>query len=417
MSALLSRPPAPGPLEAFAVQFDPLLKTPAQRHGFRAYLSGLLLPRERSKTLTALVGAEPLVQAQAAEVQRLQFFLSEAAWDAEAVNARRLTLLLAEPATAPSTNGVLIIDDTGDRKEGCATDHVARQYLGSVGKIDNGIVAVTTLWADEARYYPLHVMPYTPEKRLAGGKQDPAFCTKPQIALNLVEQAPSRRHPVLRHRGGLFLWRQQCARDRAAQARPASCVGAPRRRWARLGAGRGGSLFQGRRAGAAAECLAARDSPLSGRSHRALVGRRAHAVRLWAGPAGARRVRHDRSARVARPVDLVPHHQFVARAGPAGRSRAAVRIAQLGRAKLQTDEGRAWLGRLHGPKRPGDPPPLDARVLRVCLLLVASRVASRYGRLAARWYRRSAARGGEKKPAPSRRCRAGRACCARCAPG
>lgn len=56
------------------MQFDPLLKTPPQRHGFRTYLSGLLLPRERSKTLTALVGAEPLVQAQAAEVQRLQFF-------------------------------------------------------------------------------------------------------------------------------------------------------------------------------------------------------------------------------------------------------------------------------------------------------------------------------------------------------
>lgn len=82
-----------------------------------------------------------------------------------------------------------MIDDTGDRKDGSATDHVARQSLGSVGKVDNGIVAVTTLWADEAHYYPLHVMPYTPEKRLAGGKQDPAFRTKPQIALDLVERA------------------------------------------------------------------------------------------------------------------------------------------------------------------------------------------------------------------------------------
>ncbi|CAN5472089.1 IS701 family transposase [soil metagenome] len=189
MSARLLRPPAPEPLEAFAVQFDPLLQTPAQRHGFRTYLSGLLLPRDRSKTLTALVGAEPLVQAQAAEVQRLQFFLSEAAWDAEAINARRLALLAAEPATSASAEGVLIIDDTGDRKDGSATDHVARQYLGSVGKIDNGIVAVTTLWADEAHYYPLHVAPYTPAVRLPDGKHDVAFHTKPQIALSLVEQA------------------------------------------------------------------------------------------------------------------------------------------------------------------------------------------------------------------------------------
>lgn len=53
-------PPAPGSLEAFAMQFDPLLKTQAQRRGFRTNLSGLLLPRDRSKALTALVGTEPL---------------------------------------------------------------------------------------------------------------------------------------------------------------------------------------------------------------------------------------------------------------------------------------------------------------------------------------------------------------------
>ena len=135
MASRLLHPAAPGPLEAFAVQFDPLLQTRAQRHGFRTYLSGLLMPHDRSKTLTALVGAEPLVQAQAAEVQRLQFFLSEAAWDGEAIDARRLALLCAGPATAPSPDGVLVIDDTGDRKDGHATDHVARQYLGSVGKV------------------------------------------------------------------------------------------------------------------------------------------------------------------------------------------------------------------------------------------------------------------------------------------
>ena len=47
MSARLFCPPAPGPLETFAVQFDSLFQTRAQRHGFRTYLSGLLLPRER----------------------------------------------------------------------------------------------------------------------------------------------------------------------------------------------------------------------------------------------------------------------------------------------------------------------------------------------------------------------------------
>ncbi|MFL6632083.1 MAG: hypothetical protein ACJ8HJ_07190 [Massilia sp.] len=84
------------------MQFDPLFHTLAQRHGFRTYLAGLLMPRDRSKTLTALVGAEPLVQSQAAEVQRLQFFLSEAGWNADAITAQRLALLMHAEDSAPS---------------------------------------------------------------------------------------------------------------------------------------------------------------------------------------------------------------------------------------------------------------------------------------------------------------------------
>jgi hypothetical protein len=75
------------------------------------------------------------------------------------------------------------------RKAGTKTAHVARQYLGSIGKIDGGIVAVTSLWADERVYYPLHVKPYTPATRLPKGKADPDFRTKPQLAVELVDAA------------------------------------------------------------------------------------------------------------------------------------------------------------------------------------------------------------------------------------
>src|SRR5215207_3374903 len=182
-------PPAPGPLEDYATQFDPLLVSVAQRRGLRDYLQGLLLPRDRNKTLTALADAEPITGAQHRQVQRLQWFLSESTWDHEAVNQQRIRLLCADPVTAPHGQGVLVIDDTGDRKDGNATAHVARQYLGSVGKTDNGIVAVTSLWADERVYWPVHVVPYTPASRLAKGKRDPAFRTKPQLAVELVDAA------------------------------------------------------------------------------------------------------------------------------------------------------------------------------------------------------------------------------------
>jgi hypothetical protein len=44
--------PAPGPPEDYAVQFDCLFHSLSQRRSFRAYLAGLLAPRQRNKTLT-----------------------------------------------------------------------------------------------------------------------------------------------------------------------------------------------------------------------------------------------------------------------------------------------------------------------------------------------------------------------------
>src|SRR5918993_334642 len=134
-------PPAPGPLEDYVQRFDSLFSSLAQRRGFRDYLQGLLLPRDRNKTLTGLAGAEPITGAQHREVQRLQWFVSESAWDHEVVN------------------------------------------------VDNGIVAVTSLWADERVYWPVHVVPYTPASRLPGGERDPGFRTKPQLAVELVQAA------------------------------------------------------------------------------------------------------------------------------------------------------------------------------------------------------------------------------------
>src|SRR5260370_9416464 len=157
MAALSPRESAavPLPLEQYARAFDELFHTHIQRRRLREYLAGLLVPRDRNKTLTALVGAEPIMQAQTAPVQQLQFFLSEADWDAEAVTARRLEELRADPLTTPHADGALVIDETGDRKDGTHTAHVGYQYLGSIGKLGNGLVAVASLWADE----PLHSPP------------------------------------------------------------------------------------------------------------------------------------------------------------------------------------------------------------------------------------------------------------------
>lgn len=72
--------PAPGPLEEYLHHFDDLFAKLNQREAVRRYLEGLLLPMERNKTLTGLANTEPIVGAQHASAQKLQWFLSESSW-------------------------------------------------------------------------------------------------------------------------------------------------------------------------------------------------------------------------------------------------------------------------------------------------------------------------------------------------
>src|SRR5215203_5039991 len=189
--------PAPGPLEDYVACFDDLFGARAQRHAFRRYLEGLLLPAERNKTLTALANTEPVVGAQRKEAQSLQWFLSESRWDPQEVNERRLELLFEEGATAaaPSERGVLVIDEHGDRKWGKHTAHVGRQWLANIGKTESGVDSVSGLWADEKVCYPVHFEPYTPAHHFEGGNNDPQFRTKLKIASELVELAVRRSIP------------------------------------------------------------------------------------------------------------------------------------------------------------------------------------------------------------------------------
>ncbi len=75
--------------------------------------------------------------------QSLHHFLANSNWSVEKLKQRRLNQL------KKALNGnviTVVIDETGDRKKGKKTDYVARQYLGSVGKVDNGNVCSQCLW-------------------------------------------------------------------------------------------------------------------------------------------------------------------------------------------------------------------------------------------------------------------------------
>jgi hypothetical protein len=113
-------------------------------------------------------------------------------------NERRLKLLLLleESNTAANDEGVLVIDEHGDRKWGKRTAHVGRQWLANIGKTENGVVSVTSLLAEQRIYYPVDFEPYTPAHHFEDGKNDLAFRTKLKIASQLVENALQRSIPL-----------------------------------------------------------------------------------------------------------------------------------------------------------------------------------------------------------------------------
>jgi SRSO17 transposase len=100
----------------------------------------------------------------------------------EELRARRLTLLRQALKERPFT---LCIDETGDEKKGKTTDYVAHQYIGNLGKLENGIVSVNAYGILDGITFPLLFKIYKPRKRLKPGD---TYKTKPELAVEIIEE-------------------------------------------------------------------------------------------------------------------------------------------------------------------------------------------------------------------------------------
>ena len=177
-------------LETFFEKFDSLWSRPNQRRGFRAYTLGLLSEAHR-KNIEAMN-----TKMIAPDYQSLHHFLTETPWDAQEVNRWRLNLLMTNRRTAPRSEGVLVIDDSGVPKRGRHTEGVKRQYIGQLGKVANGQVFVTSHYADLRRHWPVDILPYVPDVWLEKGKEDPEFQTKIDLALTLIDRWVAQGQPL-----------------------------------------------------------------------------------------------------------------------------------------------------------------------------------------------------------------------------
>jgi len=172
--------------ESWCSKFDDLFGRAAQRRNFRCYLAGILGDTERKNVWQM---AASTVEGNYAS---LLHFVHGEAWNASDINDRRLAILESCRQTRIKNGFSLILDDSGHRKSGNATAGVGRQYIGQIGKVDNGVVMVTSHAFDGVKSVPIDAQLYKHSSSLEGGKEDPEFEKKPNIALALVDRCLGR---------------------------------------------------------------------------------------------------------------------------------------------------------------------------------------------------------------------------------
>ena len=120
-------------LRGYLAQFDDCFARKDTRAHLPIYIRGQLSNLERKSV-------EPIALEAGIAPRTLQEFLSLLRWDQERMRVRVQEIAARQTAEAPERIG--IIDETGWVKKGVKTPGVQRQYLGCVGKQENGIVTV-----------------------------------------------------------------------------------------------------------------------------------------------------------------------------------------------------------------------------------------------------------------------------------
>ena len=129
--------------------------------------------------------------------QRLHHFISDSPWPHKPVLqavGRDISELLGQRGEPVG----LIIDESGHRKSGDKSVGVSRQYLGSIGKTDNGQVGVFAALSQGDDVAMVNTRLYLPKEWTDDKKRcakagiplpEQEFKTKPRLALEIIEEA------------------------------------------------------------------------------------------------------------------------------------------------------------------------------------------------------------------------------------
>ncbi|WP_233988437.1 IS701 family transposase [Streptomyces parvulus] len=152
------------------------------------YLRGLLMPGVAGNcwSIAEAVGLD--------RPYRLHHLLERAHWEEDTARDVVRAFLTRHLG---ADGGVLIFDETGQAKKGTKTAAVGRQYSGTMGRVENVIVAVYTTYAtkrahaliDRDLYVQADWFDDPAQMATAGFPEDHAFATKPALALAQAKRA------------------------------------------------------------------------------------------------------------------------------------------------------------------------------------------------------------------------------------
>jgi len=175
-------------LDVFIERYLPLFGRAENHSHARRFIQGLLAGGDRRNVENI---AETI---NGGVVRTLQKFISQGAWGA-GDTLQELRQHVVE--VLGDADAVLIVDETGFPKKGTKSVGVARQYAGTMGRIDNCQVGVFIdycsakghVLCDRRLFIPQAWFADRPRCDAAGIPAAAIFRTKPELALEMIQQA------------------------------------------------------------------------------------------------------------------------------------------------------------------------------------------------------------------------------------
>ena len=175
-------------LKGFHESFYDCFTRSESREHFYNYMSGQFSDLERKSI-------EPMaLNVKDGNIRAMQHFISDVRWDEEKILHKYRNMInedLGEPG------GALLFDESGFVKKGDESIGVAKQYCGSLGKVENCQVGVFAAYVSSQGYAFLDTRLFIPEKWFSADYEERrekcevpeavTFKTKPQLAAEMLK--------------------------------------------------------------------------------------------------------------------------------------------------------------------------------------------------------------------------------------